>query len=320
MQPVLSLVVPVYNVAPFLVQCLESLAAGDSPDTEIILVDDGSTDDCPAILARFAAQYPRMRVVRRENGGLSAARNTGLEHASGEYVAFADSDDYIEPDYYTRLLALARNRDLDLVHGNGFYHFEGRREDHPIYNDSFPVEVMHGREVLRRRLRDRAFLHMVWLHLCRRSFIERIKLRFVPPYIHEDVPWTTRLFLAAERVAYEPIPGYHYRQRERRMAPEKKDERLKLIIDSSIYNAQCLDKMIREISDDPGLQRLIRWQLVDGGLSIFHKLRQFSSSGLRSEYCRRLRREAVFGILWRNAFEFRQKRRISRNWLKCLLS
>jgi glycosyltransferase involved in cell wall biosynthesis len=320
MPPTLSLVVPVYNVAPYLGQSLDSLAAQDLSGMEIILVDDGSSDESPEILARYAARHPEMRIIRQENGGLSAARNTGLEHVRGEYVAFADSDDFIAPEFYTRLLAMARDNDLDMAHGNGTYHFEGRQPDHSIYNDGLSGGVMPGREVLRRRLREKSFLHMVWLHLYRRSFLEKLQMRFVRPYIHEDVPWTTRVFLAAERVAYDPVPGYHYRQRVRRMAPESKDERLQLIIDSSVYNAQCLDGMIREIPDDPELQRLIRWQLVDGGLSIFHKLRQFSSPRLRREYCKRLRADAMFGLLWRNAVELRQKRRIARNWLKSFVS
>lgn len=318
-RPILSQVVPVFNVAPFLEQFLDSIVAQDLSDIEVILVDDGSTDACPEILARYAARHPQLRVIRQENGGLSEARNTGLDNARGEYLAFVDSDDFIDPDYYTRLLDIARRDGLDMAHGNGLYHFEGRRADHPIYADTLSG-IMPGREVLRQRLGDKTLLHMVWLHVYRRSFLDRLGIRFVPGLIHEDVLWTTRVFLEAERVAYDPTPGYHYRQRVRRFEPAQLDRRMTAIIDSSVHNARGLADLAAGLGDDPELQRLIRWQLVDGGLSIFHKLRKLSSSALRRDQYRRLREEGVVALLWRNAVEPAQRRRIARHWLKALFA
>jgi glycosyltransferase involved in cell wall biosynthesis len=314
--PLLSLIVPVYNVAPYLEHCLSSLVAQDLTDMEIILVDDGSTDVGPQILARFAAGCPALRVVRQHNGGLSAARNTGLDAARGEYLAFADSDDWITSGHYRRMLDLARHHGLDMAHGNGTYHFEGRRADEPIYRDDLGSEVMPGREVLRRRLRDKTLLHMVWLHLYRRDFVDRLGLRFLPGQIHEDVLWTTRAFLAAGRVAYEPTPGYFYRQRIRQRDDAARDRLFDAIIASSVDNARGLDNIAATLADDPELQRLIRWQLVDGGLSIFHKLRRIADPDLHRRWQRTLRRDGVFGLLWRNAVNPAQRRRIARNWLK----
>lgn len=319
MTPLLSLVMPVYNVAPFLERCLESLAAQDLSDMEIVIVDDGSTDDGPEILARYARAHPEIRVIRQENGGLSAARNTGLDHVSGEYVAFVDSDDWIDPDYYRRLLELAHGNDLEMAHGNAMYHFEGRRADHPIYHDDLPGTVMPGREVLRRRLGDKTFLHMVWMHLYRRDFIERLGLRFVPRLIHEDVLWTTRAFLEAHRVAYDPTPGYYYRQRLRPLAAAVMDQRLDAVIASSVHNARGLAEFAAELGDDPDLQRLLRWQLVDGALSIFHKLRKVDSRALRRRLYRQLRQDGVYALLWRNATETAQRRRIARAWAKSFM-
>ena len=316
----LSLVVPVYNVAPYLERCLASLAAQDPDGVEIVLVDDGSTDDSPAILARYAARHPQMRVIRQPNGGLSAARNTGMDHVGGEYLAFVDSDDWIEPGYYRRLLDLARAKNLDLAHGNAMYHFEGRREDHPIYRDALPTEVMPGREVLRRRLAERTLLHMVWMHLYRRDFIARLGLRFAPRVIHEDVLWTTRAFLEARRLAYDPTPGYFYRQRIRPLAADLMDQRLDAVIASSVHNARGLADLATPLGDDPELQRLLRWQLVDGALSIFHKLRKVTSPGLRRRLYRQLRHDGVYALLWNNATQTAQRRRIARSWLKSWLA
>ena len=309
MNPLLSLVVPVYNVASYLERCLASLAAQNLDRMEIVLVDDGSTDDCPAILARYAAQHPQMRVIRQANGGLSAARNTGLDAAQGEYLAFADSDDFVEPWYYRDMLQSAHEQKLDMAHGNGSYHFR----------DDFPADVMSGAEVLRRRLAAKTFLHMVWLHLYRRGFIQGLGLRFVPRLIHEDVLWTTRAFMAAQRVAYLPRPGYHYRQRVRPLPQDQLDIKLAAVNASSVHNARGLDELANRAGDDAELQRLIRWQLVDGGMSIFHKLRQMSPPARRAGLCN-LREQGVFGLLWRNADEFAQRRRIARAWLKSWLA
>jgi heptose III glucuronosyltransferase len=320
MSLLLSVVVPVYNVAPFLERCLASLAAQNLDGMEIVLVDDGSTDDCPAILARYAAQYPEMRVIRQDNGGLSAARNTGLDHIGGEYVAFVDSDDWIEPGYFRRLLELARAKNLDMAHGNAMYHFEGRREDRPIYRDALSTEVMRGSEVLRRRLTEKTLLHMVWMHLYRRDFIERLGLRFVPRLIHEDVLWTTRALLQAQRVAYDPTPGYFYRQRLRPLAADAMDKRLHAEIASFIHIARGMADLAAPLRDDLQLQRLLRWQLVDGALSIFHKLRQLNSPHLRHRLYRQMRHDGTYALLWNNATNSAQHRRIARAWLKSWLA
>ena len=316
----LSLIVPVYNVAPYLPRFLESLGSVAAGTAEILVVDDGSTDECPRLLADFARARGHVRIIRQANGGLSAARNTGLQAATRRYVAFADSDDWFEPGYYERLVGLCVEHDLDMVVGNAMYHFEGRRADCPIFDDAPSAGVIRGAEFLRTRLRSRSFLHMVWMHAYRRSLIESMGMRFIAPFIHEDVPWTTRMLLAARRLMYDAIPGYYYRQRVRRFDPAVSDRRLTLIIESSLHNARCLDEIAAGLHADPELQRLLRWQLVDGALSVFHKLRQFDSARARRECQRKLRREKFHALLWRNAAELRQKRRIARNYLKALAS
>ena len=316
--PPLSLIVPVYNVAPFLPRFLEGLGTLDSGTAEIIVIDDGSTDEGPRLLAEFARSRTHVRIMRQQNAGLSAARNTGLALAGGRYVAFADSDDWFDRGYYERLLGLCLEHALDMAVGNAMYHFEDRRPDYPVFSDSPPSGVIRGAEFLRARLRDRSFLHMVWMHVYRRELIESREMRFVAPFIHEDVPWTTRMLLLSERLMYDPTPGYHYRKRVRRFDPEENDRRLLRVIESSLYNARDLDALAGELGDDPELQRLLRWQLVDGALSIFHKLRKFHSAEARRECQRRLRREKLHALLWRNAIELRQKRRIARNYLVAL--
>lgn len=317
--PRFSLVVPVYNVAPFLPRFLESLAALDPTADEIIVVDDGSTDDCPRILAEFAARLPQMRVIRQENAGLSAARNTGLDVARGEYLAFIDSDDFVEPDAYGEALQRAATDQLDMVLFNARYHYEGRQPDRPIYANARATGIIPGREWLRQRLKAGRFLHMVWMHLYRRDFLERNRFRFVPRLIHEDVIWTTAVLLAATRVEYLPRISVNYRIPVRNATPAVRQRRLEAIVDSSVINARTQAALAAGVAADTELHALLSHQLVDGALSVFHKLRQMPDRKIAAAILRRLRREGFLRLLWQHAGGFAQHRRIARNWLRSWL-
>ena len=316
--PKLSLVVPVYNVAPHLPAFLDSLAAQTLParDYEIVAVDDGSTDDCPRLLAEHGRRLPNLRVIRQENGGLSEARNTGLREAAGTWLAFADSDDLVAPATYARWLAEAEDDRLDMLLGNGFYHSEGREPDRPILPGVAATEVMRGADWLRARLEARFLPHMVWLHLYRREFIERHQLRFVPRLIHEDVIWTTRALLLAERVRFDPQPGYYYRLPLRRPAAEARARQIERVIASTIYNARQLSAIVRNEVRDEELARRIGWQLADGAMSVLHKVEQLPDAQARRAHYRRLCDEEFFRLLWRHASDARQKRKVAGRWLR----
>ena len=318
--PLLSVVVPVYNVAPYLHRCLDSLAAQTRSIDELIVVDDGSTDDCPRILADYASRLPQMRVIRQENRGLSAARNVGLANASGEYLAFVDSDDFIAPEMYERLLALAQNDQLDMTLCNANYHYEGRNPDRPVYTDAQPTPILTGQEWMRDRLARGRLMHMVWMHLYRRDFLVRNRMSFVQGLIHEDVLWTTEVLLAAKRVRYDATPYYQYRIPIRHFTPENNRRRLDAIIRSSIFNAEGLLKLAGDASFDKKLQRLLRWHAVDGGFSVFHKIGRIKDVEWQQARYRDVYRSGLFSLLWRNAGDWRQRRKVARNFAKCLFA
>lgn len=114
-QPLISVIVPVYNVEKYLKKCVDSILAQTYANLEIILVDDGSPDNCPAICDEYSKKDSRIVVIHKENGGLSDARNAGLEIARGEYIGFVDSDDYIAPEMYEVLLFTAQKNDADIA-------------------------------------------------------------------------------------------------------------------------------------------------------------------------------------------------------------
>ena len=113
--PAVSVIVPVYNVEPYLHRCVDSLTGQTLTDIEIILVDDGSTDGCGRICDEYAAADPRVRVVHQENAGLSEARNAGIDRARADYLMFVDSDDWVEKDYCRIPWEIARSQQADLV-------------------------------------------------------------------------------------------------------------------------------------------------------------------------------------------------------------
>ncbi|HBK60182.1 MAG TPA: glycosyltransferase family 2 protein, partial [Firmicutes bacterium] len=117
MTPKVSVIVPMYNVERYVRQCVDSLLAQTLDDIEIILVDDGSPDSCGKIADEYAVRYGNVKSVHRENGGLGPARNTGIENASGEYVGFIDSDDWVSPAMFRLLYEAAKQNDADIAVG-----------------------------------------------------------------------------------------------------------------------------------------------------------------------------------------------------------
>ena len=115
MEPLISVIVPVYNVKAYLDRCVESLLGQSYKNLEIFLVDDGSTDGCGKVCDRYAAQDPRITVIHKKNGGLSDARNAALDAAQGEYYAFVDGDDWVSPYYVENLYRALRKADADMA-------------------------------------------------------------------------------------------------------------------------------------------------------------------------------------------------------------
>lgn len=115
MQDLISVIVPVYKVEKYLKRCVDSILAQTYPCLEVILVDDGSPDGCPAICDEYAREDRRVRVIHKENGGLSDARNAGIDAAKGKFLGFVDSDDYVHPRFYELLLQALKEEGADIA-------------------------------------------------------------------------------------------------------------------------------------------------------------------------------------------------------------
>ncbi len=209
-RPVVSVVVPVYNVGDYLVACLESLLAQRGVEVDIVVVDDGSTDESGTLADHYAAEESRVRVVHTENRGLGAARNEGLRHIVGDFVAFADSDDVVAPGAYSVMLRSLRESGSDFVTGSIVW-WEGKERREPPWMhrlhhpDRAGVTAAQHPEIL-----GDVF---AWNKVFRRAFWESAGLSWPEGIRYEDQPTTTRAFLAGRFDVLSDVV-YHWRIRD----------------------------------------------------------------------------------------------------------
>lgn len=202
--PFLSVIIPVYNVEKYLTECVESVLGQTYRDYEIILVDDGSTDSGGAMCDDYARKDHRIRVIHQPNGGLSAARNTGLKAASGKYVYFLDSDDYIEDCTLEHLASLAEQEAADVVFFDGYVFFDECEEDSSVsrYIRKKRYLPEKGREMLLQLLRSDEYRTAVPLMLLRKEYLIQNGLWFLEGIIHEDELFTFLVYNADGQVCH----------------------------------------------------------------------------------------------------------------------
>lgn len=210
----LSVVIPFYHVEAYIGACLDAAAQLPQADCELLLVDDCGTDGCAAIAADYAARYPHIRVIRREkNGGLSAARNTGLAEAQGEYVYFLDSDDIPEPQALYALTCAAKAQTLDIAKAR-FTYFDDLTGEERLGPAIPGTEVMPGGALFAAQCRAGLYEPMVWQCVYRRTFLEENHLRMAEGLLFEDELFQAPALLAAQRTAAYEMQILRYRQRE----------------------------------------------------------------------------------------------------------
>lgn len=206
-EPLVSVIIPIYNVAAYLRKCLDSVVEQTYRHLEIILVDDGSPDDCPYICDEYARKDSRIKVIHKPNGGISDARNAGIDAATGYYIGFVDSDDWLAPEMYATLVACAQKHEADIAIC-AFYYAEGRNLSPSC--DKHQEDLLLGREeALKLLFRDDLVKNYVWNRIYRRELFEGI--RFPVGRKYEDIPVSYRLFDRIRTFAFVNIPLYYYR-------------------------------------------------------------------------------------------------------------
>ncbi|MGE4589809.1 MAG: glycosyltransferase, partial [Acidaminococcaceae bacterium] len=203
-KPIISIIVPVYNVEQYIAKCLASIQAQTFSNFEAILVDDGSPDNCGKICDAFAATDTRFCVIHQVNGGLSNARNSGLSVAKGKYIGFVDSDDSIAPDMYEKLYNEAIRTGADIVICDHFRVEEGKN----VPRNSFAKNQIFNNRDLMHKLADDDLTSYIWCKLYKKELFGEIK--FIEEHNFEDLAIFHELVYQAKTIAYLHDCLYYY--------------------------------------------------------------------------------------------------------------
>lgn len=240
-----SIIVPIYGVEDYLTKCVESLLAQTHTNLEIILINDGSPDSSGNIADTYAAQDSRVLVIHKENGGLSSARNAGLDRSTGEYICFVDADDWVESDYVESLLNAAVRVGADIAVCGFMNDFPAKSEARGFVRGTWTLGSRDALEALYGP--DYLILTVAWNKLYRRDLFRTH--RFYEGMIHEDEEIIATLFLDAQIITCFSRPLYHYRTRSGSITDRSKP-----------------------VS-------------IDGALALEHRLRVLRSRGVDSRLC-----------------------------------
>lgn len=253
-----SIIVPIYNVENYIEECVESLI-NQKTDViyEIVLVNDGTKDKSREKIEKYK-QLENVKIVDKENGGISSARNAGLEAASGKYVLFIDSDDFVLDDFVEKLYSYANSNDLDVAFSAYKFYFGPNdiKNYKGIYSEN---EIFTRGEALKNLLTKKTFRTEVWDDIYKREFLLANNLRFTEGVINEDEEFTAMLLVSANKIGYLNYSGYMYR-RQRVGSITYVENRIKAIESRIII----MNNLIAQCKKKNGVEKeFLIWRLKD---------------------------------------------------------
>lgn len=239
-----SVVIPVYNVEKYLDQCVQSVLDQTCPDLEVILVDDGSPDGSGALCDRWAEKDSRVKVVHQKNGGLSAARNTGIRNATGEYVLFLDSDDWwADQKVLADVAAVLDRTGADVVTFNYRKSYDGVLD--PVYFDE-GLASSQAPEDLAQIVQKDLWVSGACNKAIRRRLFEEQELFFREGITSEDLDWTLRLGLEAQSFAFANVCVFIYRQHGASISNSPSPKKIRVLCD----NVKCCVQLLEEAAGE----------------------------------------------------------------------
>ena len=297
-KPLVSVILPVYNVEVYLEECLESLKKQSYKEIEIIAINDGSTDKSLLILELFKKKYDKLKIINQRNKGLSEARNTGLNFINGKYLYFLDSDDYIESDMFENLVRSSERYNADIVRfcSKSFAdnNYNNQINDNYINRNSFKVnEVYSMSKFLSITRKSKDFGPPVWLYFFKSSLIIDNDLKFEKGLLHEDELFTPIVLGYAERIIYDPQQYFNRRFRNdsimtSNVLKSKKSYYAKKEVINKLdqHKLKVSSKELKRFINwriDSIFQVLLIYQLENKYLNLmhFHKINRFK----RYRYC-----------------------------------
>ena len=316
----LSIIVPIYGVEQYLRKCVDSLLNQDIDNYEIILVDDGSPDDCPKICDEYAERAKSeelrgkscfIKVVHRKNGGLSAARNSGIEVAQGDYVMFVDSDDYIESNVLKRLMEQVERDKLDVLryrlqYVNPQYEVYNPYKTDPFEGNDYSEVPTDGVSFLNSRMNTRCY---AWQFILRRDLIYTLhtthstsenNVLFTPGIYFEDTDWTPRMLCKAKRVASTETVVYNYLMREGSITNAVNKSKQKKVLEDKMRLVETLQNQARYLASERKDNRWFARMIADTVISIITIIAvQFY--GERKLYIRNLKELNIYPLQSRHS-------------------
>lgn len=260
----LSVIVPIYKVEAYLRKCVDSLLNQDLPkeDYEIILVDDGSPDRCGEICDECAEKFSNIKVVHRENGGLSAARNSGIEVAQGKYLQFVDSDDYLEPNVLKALVEKMEKENLDILRFNyqnvneKYEVFEPNKSGKPFVN--YCDEICDGITFLNERL---GYACYAVQFILKTDLVRSVAL-FKEGIYFEDTEWTPRVLVEAKRVTSVDTMVYNYLVRQGSITKSVDAKKRQKLLDDSLALVDSKKEQMQKVHDKRWFEGMIAHSVV----------------------------------------------------------
>jgi len=244
-----SVIVPIYNVEQYLPQCVESVLSQTCDDYELVLVDDGSPDNCGKMIDDYAAKNANIRVIHKKNGGLSSARNAGLEIATGKYVIFLDSDDFWDDNSALKNIKdnlSESNADL-LVFPAKRYYGEGMKPTFIMISDIDRKKITcpSKEKSVRYMIANNIYRAAAWNKVIKRSIIDDHNMQFKNGYLSEDMDWCGDLLLYCNSFDFYSSPFYCYRQQRKGSITSGKTEKL---VSDKLYMCEKGLKQAKQIS------------------------------------------------------------------------
>ena len=243
-KPLISVIVPIYNVEDYLDRCVKSIVNQTYNYLEIILVDDGSPDNCPQLCDDWVKKDNRIKVIHKENGGLSDARNAGMKIAAGKYIGFIDSDDFVAQDFFETLLSVMQKENSDIVEcGVVKFYEDGSFEEH---SDDLAVVTFETESALSGLIAENPFHQHVWNKLYKTQLVNDIP--YAVGKLNEDEFWTYQVFGRAQKVSKINKTMYYYFQRSSSIMGEGYNIRRLDALEGKVARQEYIEEYYPELS------------------------------------------------------------------------
>lgn len=250
----ISIIIPIYNVAEYLTECVESVCKQTYEHLQIILVDDGSTDDCGKLCDHLAKMDSRIVLIHKKNGGLSDARNCGLDYVTGEFIFYLDSDDYLELNAMEDLMKAQKSCNADVVQGNYYYTYYDHEEiAASFYKENTELNNYDAMEALV----IGKIQNFAWGKLIRSDIA--VKHRFPKGKLFEDSYWAHFIFADVQKMVVTNTPLVHYRQRKNSISYTLDSKRLELL-EGWLMRKQFLEEKYPDLIE-PYMEHIVKGYL-----------------------------------------------------------